>query len=363
MPKVLNKRTDIITKDSVYIGRPSKWGNPFPMHSEADRDKVCQLYQEWLDKNEELKQQAREELKGRDLICWCSPLACHGHILIKVANEEMKNPIRVRYNPLEDTIDHINCWSKARSELGRNLSHFANIGFEHPKHGRFASIEGYWYWLLTERKHDQFRILYGFKAKEEGKRFQRVEYPTFIRDIEEAVRLKIIQTPHLLKAFKESTLPFTHYFMVGNGLDTKAIGHWTSSWFNYYYGKLRDQLKGLINNKDLKVIVAGSRSIDNYDLVCDTINSSMFNIGEIVEGGARGVDLLGRRFAEERFIPFKEFPADWDQYQKRAGFIRNEEMAKYADVLIAIKKDKSPGTTHMVETMRKLNKPIYLIEI
>ena len=56
----------------------------------------------------------------------------------------------------------------------------------------------------------------------------------------------------------------------------------------------------------------------------------------IVSGGARGVDKLGEQIADEQHIPVTKFLADWDNYGKGAGFIRNEEMAKYADELLAV---------------------------
>lgn len=86
-PKLLNKRTDKISKGSIYIGRPSKWGNPFPLKREEDRDKILKKYEDWIMKNKELLAQI-SELRGKDLVCWCAPKKCHGEILLKLANEE-----------------------------------------------------------------------------------------------------------------------------------------------------------------------------------------------------------------------------------------------------------------------------------
>ncbi|KKL72439.1 hypothetical protein LCGC14_2084930 [marine sediment metagenome] len=85
MPKVLNKRTDTIPPDAVYVGRPSKWGNPFLVRH-GSRGKVIALYADWLDGmvfNERLN---IDELRGKDLVCWCAPLPCHADILLKLAN-------------------------------------------------------------------------------------------------------------------------------------------------------------------------------------------------------------------------------------------------------------------------------------
>ena len=84
MPKVLNKRTDIIPEDAVYVGRPTKWGNPFQMSGEEDRDLVCDQYDMYL----EMNHIDCSELKGKDLVCWCAPLRCHADILLRRANAE-----------------------------------------------------------------------------------------------------------------------------------------------------------------------------------------------------------------------------------------------------------------------------------
>ena len=71
---------------TVYIGRPSKWGNPFPLYGEQFRDEVIAQYEQYLLNSPELLAQLGE-LKGKDLVCWCAPKACHGDILLRLANE------------------------------------------------------------------------------------------------------------------------------------------------------------------------------------------------------------------------------------------------------------------------------------
>lgn len=82
--KVLNKRTDKINSDAVYVGRPSKWGNPFVVGKHGNRIEVIKFYRQWL--TPEMKEAARQELKGKDLVCWCAPLPCHADVLIEIAN-------------------------------------------------------------------------------------------------------------------------------------------------------------------------------------------------------------------------------------------------------------------------------------
>lgn len=95
-PKVLNTRWQKSTNKngSVYIGRPSKYGNPFShlentkaAYKVATREEAVRKYEEWILNNPVLLEQAKIELKGKDLICWCRPAACHGDVLIKLVND------------------------------------------------------------------------------------------------------------------------------------------------------------------------------------------------------------------------------------------------------------------------------------
>jgi hypothetical protein len=112
----------------------------------------------------------------------------------------------------------------------------------------------------------------------------------------------------------------------------------------------------------MKVIVAGSRDGFVARNVFEAIEESPFfgKITEIVSGGARGVDTDGETYSRSRDLLLKRFPADWNKKGKAAGFIRNAEMAEYADALVAVWDGESRGTKHMIDTMQKLNKPVYI---
>jgi hypothetical protein len=84
--KVWNKRRGY-PRHAVYVGRPSPFGNPFVIGVDGDRDEVVMKYAEMLSEDEELSSRVRSELRGKDLVCWCTPLRCHAEILLKVANE------------------------------------------------------------------------------------------------------------------------------------------------------------------------------------------------------------------------------------------------------------------------------------
>ena len=101
----------------------------------------------------------------------------------------------------------------------------------------------------------------------------------------------------------------------------------------------------------MKVIIAGGRNFLNYDflkLKCDVVLSGR-PIVEIVSGTANGADRLGERYAKEKGHQVTQFPAQWNKYGKSAGYKRNQQMADYADYLIAFWDGKSRGTKHMID--------------
>jgi len=71
----------------VYIGRPSKWGNPFKTGRDGTLEEVLEKYEQHITNRPDLLA-ALHELKGRTLGCWCKPKPCHGDILARLAEEE-----------------------------------------------------------------------------------------------------------------------------------------------------------------------------------------------------------------------------------------------------------------------------------
>lgn len=87
MPGVFSRRKGcVVPLGAVYVGRPSVWGNPFEIGRDGDRAVVIRRYRLWLLGQPDLVARARAELRGRDLVCWCAPLARHGDVLLEVAN-------------------------------------------------------------------------------------------------------------------------------------------------------------------------------------------------------------------------------------------------------------------------------------
>lgn len=85
MPEVINKRHRGIPEDAVYVGRPTKWGNPFVMGVDGTREEVIQRYRDWFEQQDYLLVRL-DELRGKDLVCHCAPLSCHADVLLEKAN-------------------------------------------------------------------------------------------------------------------------------------------------------------------------------------------------------------------------------------------------------------------------------------
>jgi hypothetical protein len=115
-----------------------------------------------------------------------------------------------------------------------------------------------------------------------------------------------------------------------------------------------------------RIIIAGGREFDDFrtlSKVCMFMLQNKQNV-EVVSGTANGADKLGEQFARFMGYPIKQFPASWDEFGKAAGYIRNKEMAEYADALIAFWDGESKGTKHMIDlaTQRNLKVKIHIYE-
>ena len=89
MPQVWNKRDPNCPKDAVYVGRPSKWGNPYEIGKDGSREDVVASYRgllKLLEAKGKLLSMDLDYLRGKDLVCWCAPLPCHADVLLEIAN-------------------------------------------------------------------------------------------------------------------------------------------------------------------------------------------------------------------------------------------------------------------------------------
>lgn len=162
MDKVVHKSNP----HDVYIGRPSRWGNPFVIGKDGTREEVIHKYQAWIFKQPEILKDLYT-LKGKTLGCWCVPLACHGHYLAWLANltkigivgsrtandySKLKNLMFstfYRGHGLEDPLNHnyaiVSGGASGADTLGKCFAHDTKTTYiEFPadwdKHGRSAGF-------------------------------------------------------------------------------------------------------------------------------------------------------------------------------------------------------------------------------
>jgi len=129
----------------------------------------------------------------------------------------------------------------------------------------------------------------------------------------------------------------------------------------------------------VKVIIAGSRDIKDFSIIQKAIEQSGFDVTTVISGGAKGVDSLGEKWAINNNIPIERYPAKWNdlnhpeaiiktnqwgrKYNAAAGSIRNTQMAKVGDALIAIQIDgPTTGTQNMIRQAKKNKLKIHIYE-
>ena len=133
--------------------------------------------------------------------------------------------------------------------------------------------------------------------------------------------------------------------------------------------------------KDLRIIIAGSRDFNDLGMAQREINRIIKKIVvtkipreeiTIISGCARGADRIGEQYAILNKLKLKKMPANWDRYEKGAGYMRNREMAQYAagigetgnkphGALIAFWDGKSTGTKHMIETAKNFKLDVHVV--
>ena len=129
------------------------------------------------------------------------------------------------YGPDTDGIDHINVYSKGKTELGRSLSNFAFTPFHVFGWGDFASVEGFWYYIT--RKDERLRHLYGYEAKKLGKALPKEtewEESGFRSMIKEAITAKMEYNEEIFRSLRDSTLPLAHYYVYGDKVVDAGYG-------------------------------------------------------------------------------------------------------------------------------------------
>ena len=111
----------------------------------------------------------------------------------------------------------------------------------------------------------------------------------------------------------------------------------------------------------MRTIIAGSRTLIDGALVEQGVKECGWQITAVVSGMARGIDRLGAAWARRNNIPVVEFPAQWVQWGKRAGYIRNALMAENAEALLLIWDGESKGSAAMLALARDKGLRIHIV--
>jgi hypothetical protein len=219
MPKLWNRGRGSWPAEAVYIGRPSKWGNPFShlpdtlaAYRVATREEAIASYEAWIRTQPHLMR-ALPTLRGKDLACWCTPLACHGDVLMRLANAPARTFTLAVIGSRSFTDAHV---------LGRHLDAVIE---------RIARVHG-----------------------------------------------------------------------------------------------------------------------DDVDL-------------RMVSGGARGADTLAEAYADANGIPFTPIRPDYARFGDPAPFVRNKEIVRQADALVAFQRRRSSGTQDAIDFARQLGRPVLVIRV
>jgi hypothetical protein len=112
----------------------------------------------------------------------------------------------------------------------------------------------------------------------------------------------------------------------------------------------------------VRTIIAGSRGITKYKFLRLAIEHCPWTPTIVLSGTCPdSPDVLGERWANLHNIPVERYPANWDQFGKRAGMLRNSLMAYKGQALIALWDGVSTGTAHMIEAAKTRRLRIFVV--
>ncbi len=400
----------IIPDNAIYIGRgnskfnlqESKFANPFPITKDCGRQEVIDKYKVWLWNQIKQGLITKEDilsLDGKDLVCYCSPCSCHGDVLLKAIEYFKLNMIKIPFTKFNET---------------KNL--IVNIYYQNKRidstvwdQELYIERDEDWYALMSPQLKDiKVRVItkkewdYCYETVNEKITWSRKEgyqinsksdkrfsaFNSIMSDgksIEEHYQCGIKGYTSIKEGKGKPPLDtskdlFTEYLNLWRkwsidkddlllDLFNKVKEH------NYILGDFfattpvnqAHALSVILNEKYLgfkRVLIAGSRDFNNYNLVKEVIDSLQkdIKIGTIISGTARGADSLGEQYANENNISLERYPANWDLHGKSAGYIRNKQMAEVADVLVAFW-NGSNGTKNMIDLAKAKNIKVIIIRV
>lgn len=114
----------------------------------------------------------------------------------------------------------------------------------------------------------------------------------------------------------------------------------------------------------MKLAVVGSRTFNNYELLKTKLDSIHMNnkIDMIISGGAKGADSMAEKWSKENNIPTNIFIPEWNKYGRRAGYIRNVDIVRNADEVIAFWDGLSKGTKHSINLATDNGKTLHVVK-
>jgi len=314
------------TKADVYIGRGSRFGNPFPMSQGRTREQVIGSFNEWISHQPELLRLIRQVLPGKSLGCHCAPLPCHGHTVEEIASGQWGD--RIPPEPV---------FVFGANLAGRHGRGSARSAMQHhgaqPGVGRGPTGNAY----AIPTKSETLNIL-PLEAILEGL---------------EAFKAHARQASHIhfqltrigcgLANTEDDREPDIREACLDAPPNVLLPGTW----------------EALRQPDIVRLIVAGTRTFKDYQHLERTLDKLLANLMkqgktiEIVSGGARGADLLGELYAINRGLALRRIPAEWERFGKAAGHIRNQKMSWYGTHLAAFWDGESGGTKNMISTARQ----------
>lgn len=128
-------------------------------------------------------------------------------------------------NPKDDGITHINVYSKGQTELGKLLSNWGNTPFVHYEYGKFKTVEGCWYWLITG--NEKLRDFHGYQAKQYGKELEQIRSNPTKEELISIYQAKLYYNSFLIEELKKNKLPFKHYYVYENKVVEPKEWKWT----------------------------------------------------------------------------------------------------------------------------------------
>jgi len=309
----------------VFIGRPSRFANPYVEGVHGDREEVVEKFRRWIASQTTLLDFSRALLPGKRLGCFCAPKMCHGHILNEIANGHWDHDIP------EAPVFVFGSNLAGRKERGAAQVARERFGAS-PGIVRGATGHAYAIPVKDESLRplspnailSEVEFFLEYAAENSDTRFKIIKLGCGLAEFEQA----LIRDRFLQSELDNLILPAN--WVGGNGVIIAGSRSLTASKLAWTYGQ---------------------RGVGHIYEKLDRLLSRLDN-PEIVSGAAKGIDTLGERYAADRGFPIQRFPAAWEWHGKAAGFFRNAEMAHYAPRLVAFKAPESRGTQNMIDQMR-----------